>query len=116
VVRDTLARELPKLSSVTMSLGSGDPSASALKAKKLQGFIVDGTIAKLSAARGQVECDVKAYVATYPEKSIKMMSQNGASVSVGAGLAQEQSGKKDCLEAVSEAIRDDVGKFLKTME
>ena len=117
VVREALIQELPKLPAVTLSTGAGgEPNERLLASKKLQGYIVDGSIQRLTAGGGQVECDIKAYVATYPGKSIKMMTQAGATVGIGSGPAQELSGKRDCLQAAAEAIRDDVGKFLRTLE
>jgi hypothetical protein len=59
----------------------------------------------------QIDCDLRALVATYPGKSIKMMTTEGASLQAGG---DEQSAKRDCLLAAVEAVREDVGKFLKT--
>jgi hypothetical protein len=118
MVRDALARELQKLPQVTLSIGAGEPSASALQQRKLQGFMVDGTIQRLSAVMSgggaQIDCDLKAFVATYPGKSIKMMTTEGASLQAGA--SERESAKRDCINAAAEAIRDDVEKYLKTVE
>jgi hypothetical protein len=121
VVRQALAKELQKLPEVTLAVpGGGEPSASALSSRRLQGYIVDGTIERLSASHAggqqQIDCDLKAYVATYPGKAIKMMTTEGASLQTGSGPSEEQSGKKDCLMAAVEAVREDVGKFLKTVQ
>jgi hypothetical protein len=121
LVRSTLAKELQKLPEVTLSVGGGgEASSAALRSHHLQGFIVDGTIQRLSAqsmgGQQQIDCDLKAYVATWPDKSIKMMTTEGASLQTGAGPSEEMSGKKDCLAAAAEAVREDVGKFLKTVE
>jgi len=118
LVREALAKELQKLSDVTLSVGSGEPSAAALSQRKLQGFIVDGTIQRLTATLGgggvQIDCDLKAYVATFPGKSIKMMTTEGASLQAGA--SERESGKRDCIQAAAEAIREDVEKYLKTVQ
>jgi len=121
LVREALAKELQKLPTVTLSVaGSGKPSRDILAAKHLQGFVVDGTIQRLSAtpAGGQqnIDCDLKAFVATFPERSIKMMTQEGASLQTGTGPSEEASGKRDCLVAAIEAVRDDVDKFLRTQQ
>jgi len=117
MVRDALARELQKLPGVTLNIGA-DPSASALSQRKLQGFLVDGTIQRLSATLAgggsQIDCDLKAFVATYPGKSIKMMTTEGASLQAGA--SERESAKRDCINAAAEAIREDVDKYLKTVE
>jgi hypothetical protein len=119
VVREALVRELQKLPSVTLSVG-GEPSAAALAQKHLQGYVVDGTIQRLSSSQAggqaQVDCDLKAFVATYPGKAIKMMTSEGASLQTGSGPSEESSAKRDCLVAAVEAVREDVGKFLKTLE
>jgi hypothetical protein len=119
VVRTALAKELQKLPSVTLSVGGGASKAS-LSAKRLQGFIVDGTIQRLATSSmggsQQIDCDLKAYVATWPDKSIKMMTTEGASLQIGSGPAEEMNGKKDCLNAAVEAVREDVGKFLQTVQ
>jgi hypothetical protein len=120
LVREALQKELQKLPSVTLSLGGGAPSRAMLSSRHLQGFILDGTIQRLSStpASGgqQIDCDLKAFVATFPERAIKMMTQEGASLQTGSGTADADSGKRDCLAAAAEAVRDDVSKFLRTQE
>jgi hypothetical protein len=121
LVRTTLTKELQKLPDVTLSVaGGGEPSAQVLSQKKLQGYLVDLNIARLSVSPSggsqQVDCDLKAIVQTYPGRSIKMMTTEGASLQTGSGPSEEQSAKKDCLSAAVEAVREDVGKFLKTLE
>jgi hypothetical protein len=121
LVREALAKELQKLPSVTLSVGGGgQPSRSVLASKHLQGFIVDGTIQRLSTTPSggsqTIDCDLKAFVATFPERSIKMMTQEGASLQTGSGPSEEMSGKRDCLVAAIEAVRDDVDKFLRTQQ
>jgi hypothetical protein len=118
MVRGAIMRELGKLPSVTLSVGSGEPSDAQLQQRKLQGYMVDGTIQRLTATMAgggsQIDCDLKAFVATYPGKSIKMMTTEGASLTAGA--SERESGKRDCVQAAAEAIRDDVEKYLKTLE
>lgn len=119
LVRESLAKELQKVSSVTLSVGGGgDPSKALLASKHLTGFIVDGNIQRLSSTRAggqqQIDCDLKAFIATWPDRSIKAMTQEGASLQTGSGPAEESSGKRDCLVAAVEAVRDDVEKFLRT--
>jgi hypothetical protein len=120
VVKEALAKELQKLPTVTLSVGGGPPSAQLLAQKRLKGFVVDGSIQRLSASRAggqnQVDCDLRAFVATYPERAIKMMTTEGASLQTGSGPSEETSGKRDCLMAAVEAVRDDVNKFLQTVE
>jgi hypothetical protein len=120
LVRESLTKELQKVSSVTLSVpgGGGDPSKALLASHHLTGFIVDGQIQRLSstAAGGQrqIDCDLKAFIATWPDRSIRAMTQEGASLQTGSGPSEESSGKRDCLVAAVEAVRDDVEKFLRT--
>jgi hypothetical protein len=118
LVREGLQRELQKLPTVTLSLPGGTPSASMLASKHLQGFVVDGNIQRLSATPSggqvQIDCDLKALVATYPERSIRMMTTEGASLQTGTNPNDQNGGKRDCINAAIEAVRDDVSKFLQT--
>jgi hypothetical protein len=120
VVRDALAKELQKVSSVTLSVSGGEPSRSLLASKHLSGFIVDGSIQRLSATPAggsqNIDCDLKAFVATFPDRSIKAMTQEGASLQTGSGPSEADSGKRDCLVAAAEAVKDDVEKFLRTQQ
>jgi hypothetical protein len=118
MVRGAIVRELSKLPIVTLSIGGGDPSDAQLQQRKLQGYMVDGTIQRLTATLAgggsQIDCDLKAFVATYPGKSIKMMTTGGASLQAGA--SERESGKADCVQAAAEVIRDDVEKYLKSLQ
>ena len=121
LVREALAKELQSVSSVTLTVsGGGEPSRSLLASKHLQGFVVDGSIQRLSAtpAGGQqnIDCDLKAFVATFPDRSIKAMTQEGASLQTGSGPSEAESGKRDCLIAAAGAVKDDVEKFLRTQQ
>jgi len=118
MVHEALAQELRKLPNVALGNGAGEPTAAQLNQRKLQGFIVDGSVARLSATMtgGQytIACDLKAYVATFPGKSVKMMTTEGAELQVGP--SERESAKRDCVNAVAESIRDDVAKYLKTVQ
>ncbi len=121
-MRDALAKELQKVPSVTLSVSGagGAPSRSLLASHHLSGFIVDGSIQRLSATgaggQQQIDCDVKAFIATFPDRSIKAMTQEGASLQTGSGSSEAESGKRDCLVAAAEAVKDDVEKFLRTQQ
>jgi hypothetical protein len=113
---------MQKVSSVTLTVAGGgsEPSRAVLASKHLTGFVVDGSIQRLSAtpAGGQqtIDCDLKAFVATFPDRSIKAMTQEGASLQTGSGASEADSGKRDCLVAAVEAVKDDVEKFLRTQQ
>jgi hypothetical protein len=57
---------------------------------------------------------LKALVATFPDRSIRMMTTEGASLQTGTNPNDQNGGKRDCINAALEAVRDDVGKFLQT--
>ncbi|HEY7954373.1 MAG: HEAT repeat domain-containing protein [Polyangia bacterium] len=122
VVRKSLVHELAKLPTVTLSVqGAGSaPSASILSSHRLQGYIVDGTIQRLSATdaggQQQIDCDLRVVIQTFPGRSIKAMTTEGASLQAGSGPGEEMSGKRDCLQAAVEAVGQDVGKFLSTLQ
>jgi HEAT repeats len=120
MAKEALQRELQKLPNVTLAVAGGTPTKSLLSSHHLSGFVVDVNVQQLTAvpASGgqQIDCGLKAVVATFPEKSIKMMTQEGASLTAGSGPSEADSGKRDCLGAAVEAVRDDVGKFLRTQE
>jgi hypothetical protein len=122
LVRSRLTRELQKLPSVTLSVAgsSGEPSEKTLSQHHLEGFVVDGNIQRLSSqhagGQSQIDCDLKAYVATFPGRSIKMMTTEGASLQTSTSPTEELSAKRDCLAAAAEAVREDVGKFLQTLQ
>ena len=122
LVREALARELQKVSSVTLSVsGGGEPSRSLLASRHLQGFIVDGSIQRLSAtpAGGQqnIDCDLKAFVATFPDRSIKAMTQEGASLQTGSGAVGGRQRQARLPGAPRpRRFKDDVEKFLRTQQ
>lgn len=122
VVRQALYHELGKLPQVTLQVaGAGSsPSGSQLSSHRLSGYLVDGAIQRLSATytggQQQIDCDLKIVIQTYPGRSIKAMTTEGASLQAGTGPGEEASAKHDCLQAAVEAVRDDVGKFLSTVQ
>jgi hypothetical protein len=121
LVREALQKELGKLPTVTLSVsGGGAPSRQVLASRHLTGFVIDGTIQRLASSPAgggqQIDCDLKAFVATFPERAIKMTTTEGASLQTGLGAGEAESGKRDCLAAAAEALRDDVNKFLGTQQ
>jgi hypothetical protein len=48
-----------------------------------------------------------------PGRTIRMTTSAGASVT--SSPSEQEAAKRDCLAAAAEAIRDDVGKYLKTI-
>lgn len=117
-VRDALTGQVSTLPGVTTSLGGATASARVLAARRLQGYIVDGTIERLTSrplgGHLAVDCDLKVFVATYPDMTIKMLTTEGASLEVPAGSRNENDAKHDCLTAAAEAVREDVSRFLQS--
>ncbi len=102
IFRSALQRELGKTPGVTMEPG-GD--------KGRTGYWVDGNIVRLVSQGGEVSCDVKVLVASWPSKAIIMWTDGGATVQ---GSGSEAEGKKDCLEAASQSVRENIQTFLKS--
>ncbi len=115
IFHDGLFNELKKVPKVTLSDGNV-----SVGSRHLQGFLIDGTIERLSATRTgaefQVDCDIKAFVASLPDKAIKVITTEGASLRARDIPGEVESAKRDCLLAASEAVREDVGKFLHTLD
>ncbi len=70
-------QEIPYVT--TLFPGCKEPTESELKKKKLKGYMVDGTL-EISLDGGEVVCDLKLIVTTFPGKSIKMMNSANAGV------------------------------------
>lgn len=100
--RSALLRELGKTPGVTLDPG-GDKGRTS--------YWVDGNIVRLSVQGQEVSCDVKVLLASWPSKAIIMWTDGGATVQ-GSGTAAE--GKKDCLEAASQSVRENIQTFLKS--
>ena len=107
VFRSALLKELGKTPGVTLEPG-GDKGRTA--------YWVDGNIVRLTVQTGgggvEISCDVKVLVASFPSKAIIMWADGGATVQTGSG--GEDAGKKDCLEAASQSVRENIQTFLKT--
>lgn len=86
-----------------------------------QCFYVDGNIVNLVAgapgADGQVriDCDVKLVVATYPQRSIKMMATVGGSLDDRNDPAAIESAKRDCLADAAKQAAEKVQTFLQSV-
>src|SRR5207245_212618 len=107
LLRDSLVRELRKTPGISLD---GAPT------RGQQSFYVDGNLVRLStqpAGSGvEISCDLKVLVATYPQKSIIMWTDGGATVQTGRSPSQEQAGMRDCLEAAVQGIRENIASFL----
>ncbi len=116
LLSDATLAELAKLPRVTTSLGAGTPTAAQLTQKRLAGWVLEGTL-KLrvsgAGAASQLDCDVSANIATWPQRSIKATSSAGASIP-GVRNASDASAQRQCFEAVAQGLADDMGKFLRT--
>ncbi len=100
--RAALLRELGKTPGVTLEAG-GDKGRTA--------YWVDGNIVRLTISGGEVSCDVKVLLASWPSKAIILWADGGATVQ---GSGNEEAGKKDCLEAASQSVRENIQTFLKS--
>ncbi len=115
ILHDALSRELGKLPLVTLTLSAADQHNFGKTG--LSGFYIDGNITKLedSSAGGgnETSCDVKVMVARWPQKSIIMWTNAGASVQSGSRPRDKESARKDCLEISARGLSEDLVNFLK---
>jgi hypothetical protein len=115
-MREALAKELQTLPDVTLAIGDAAPTAQELARQGMQGFLIDGSVELMSKYGGQqVDCEMKTLVATWPGQSIKMLSRQGAEVSLGFAPAAAETGRRDCLTALAGAARQDIQQFLMLM-
>ena len=116
VIHDALARELGKLPVVTLSLSPADQQNFA-KSGRL-GFFIDGNITRLEdapAAGGtETSCDVKVMVARWPNKSLIMWTNAGASLQSGPRPRDKEDARRDCLEASAGQLAEDLARFFKS--
>jgi HEAT repeat protein len=115
ILHEALSRELGKLPIVTLTLSAADQHNFGKSG--MSGFYIDGNITKLedSSASGgsETSCDVKVMVARWPQKSIIMWTNAGASVQSGSRPRDKENARKDCLEASARGLSEDLVNFLK---
>jgi hypothetical protein len=115
ILHEALSRELGKLPIVTLTLSAADQHNFGKSG--MSGFYIDGNITKLedSSAGGgsETSCDVKVMVARWPQKSIIMWTNAGASVQSGSRPRDKDSARRDCLEASARGLSEDLVNFLK---
>jgi len=116
ILHEALSRELGKMPIVTLSLSPADQHNFGKTG--MSGFYIDGNITKLeeSSAGGgsETSCDVKVMVARWPQKSIIMWTNAGASVQSGSRPRDKENARKDCLEASARGLSEDLVNFLKS--
>jgi len=116
LIQDALGKELGKLSFVTLSISQADQHNFAKTG--MQGFFIDGNITRLEDSSGgsgaETSCDVKVMVASWPQKSIIMWTNAGASVQSGSRPRDRENARKECLEASARGLSEDLVNFLKS--
>jgi hypothetical protein len=115
ILHEALSRELGKMPIVTLSLSPADQHNFGKTG--MSGFYIDGNITKLeessAAGASETSCDVKVMVARWPQKSIIMWTNAGASVQSGSRPRDKENARKDCLEASARGLSEDLVNFLK---
>jgi hypothetical protein len=112
ILHEALSRELGKVPIVTLSLSPADQHNFGKSG--LSGFYIDGNITKLEDSGGnETSCDVKVMVARWPQKSIIMWTNAGASVQSGSRPRDKENARKECLEASARGLGEDLVNFLK---
>jgi hypothetical protein len=115
IIHEALSRELGKLPIVTLTLNSADQHNFGKSG--MSGFYIDGNITRLEDSSGgggaETSCDVKVMVARWPQKSIIMWTNAGASVQSGSRPRDRENARKECLEASARGLSEDLVNFLK---
>jgi hypothetical protein len=112
ILHEALSRELGKTPSVTLSLSPADQHNFGKSG--MSGFYIDGNITRLEDSGGnETSCDVKVMVARWPQKSIIMWTNAGASVQSGSRPRDKENARKECLEASARGLSEDLVNFLK---
>lgn len=113
---DALLKEFRGVAGVSTDWGGGRaPSGPELTKRKVQGFVLDGSIISLTATRSggtvEVSCNIKVSLATFPGNSMKAFYTGGASTEVpvsGFTPDQEASIYKDVLEGAAQGARENI--------
>ena len=112
ILQEALSRELGKMPIVTLTLSPADQHNFGKSG--MSGFYIDGNITKLEDSGGnETSCDVKVMVARWPQKSIIMWTNAGASVQSGSRPRDKENARKECLEASARGLSEDLVNFLK---
>jgi hypothetical protein len=115
IIHEALSRELGKLPIVTLTLAPADQHNFGKSG--MHGFYIDGNITRLEDSSGgggaETSCDVKVMVARWPQKSIIMWTNAGASVQSGSRPRDRENARKECLEASARGLSEDLVNFLK---
>jgi len=115
IIHEALSRELGKLPIVTLTLNPADQHNFGKSG--MSGFYIDGNITRLEDSSGgggaETSCDVKVMVARWPQKSIIMWTNAGASVQSGSRPRDRENARKECLEASARGLSEDLVNFLK---
>ena len=115
ILHEALSRELGKMPIVTLTLNPADQHNFGKTG--MSGFYIDGNITRLEDTSGgggsETSCDVKVMVARWPQKSIIMWTNAGASVQSGSRPRDKENARKECLEASARGLSEDLVNFLK---
>lgn len=95
-------------SSMSLTWPSGTPTKSALSAKGVAGFYVDGTLntldIKTSGGGATISCKVSMLLADFPDKSVFGFLNGGASVTASSSQSDQDLAAEDCVTAVIENL------------
>lgn len=120
VVREALVKELSALPGITLSLEDGSSPGRTLSRQPGKGFYIDGSILKLSTTRAggrqRIDCELRVFVATWPQRAIKMITTEGAAVEIGGSPVEEAAGQRDCLLATVGAVGEAIQNYLRNVK
>ena len=114
ILHDALSRELGKLPIVTLDARRRPTSTtSASPACRASTSTATSRSSRTAIGGGgsETSCDVKVMVARWPQKSIIMWTNAGASVQSGSRPRDKENARQDCLEASARGLGEDLVEF-----
>ena len=116
IIHEALSRELGKLSDRHADAQPGRP-AQLRQERACPGSTSTATSPGSTTAPAgggaETSCDVKVMVARWPQKSIIMWTNAGASVQSGSRPRDRENARRECLEASARGLGEDLVNFLK---
>ncbi len=115
MMNEVLLRELDKEQGIVTYWAGRKPRARELKKRRIKGYILDGSILKLSRARKggvmEVTCKIKVTLSTFPGNSMRVFITRSATMRVPAQVfkpARMSAQNRDVLEGALVAAKQDL--------
>lgn len=115
MMNEVLLRELDKEQNIVTYWAGRTPTARDLKKRRIKGFILDGSILKLSRTRKggvtEVTCKIKVTLSTFPGNSMRVFITRAASMRVPDQAfkpSRQSAQNRDVLEGALVAAKQDL--------